>query len=176
MFGEFMGLASVAAAITPNAGKDPQTALRLLELGRDVISGLILEIRTDISNLKEKYPELAEKFGNLRNVLDSPPGEPDHPLPSENRSYQVNRHIEAEKQFKAVIEDIRDIPESQSFLAPTTASDFMEAVKSGPIVVINTSHYRCDAFVIEHKQIRVLNLPDLSLDNIEERLQCLRSA
>jgi hypothetical protein len=58
MLGEFAGLASMAAAIALNAGKEPHHALKLLELGRGVITGLLMEMRTDISDLKLKHREI----------------------------------------------------------------------------------------------------------------------
>jgi len=45
-------LASIAIAISLKAGKDKYYALELLELGRYIIAGLLLKMRTDISNLK----------------------------------------------------------------------------------------------------------------------------
>jgi hypothetical protein len=75
MLGQFSGLASMAAAICLEAGKDEHQALELLELGRCVIAGLLLEMRTDISNLKQKHPMLAAEFESLQKELDSPPSE-----------------------------------------------------------------------------------------------------
>jgi CHAT domain-containing protein len=44
----------------------------------------------------------------------------------------------------------------------------MAAADRGTIVVINTSSYRCDAFLVQHDQIEVLNLPRLSLKDVEQ--------
>lgn len=62
----------MTAAICLEAGKDECQALELLELGRYVIAGLLLEMRTDISNLKQQHPILAVEFESLRKELDSP--------------------------------------------------------------------------------------------------------
>jgi hypothetical protein len=72
MLVDFAGLASTAAATTLNAGKTPDYAFQLLELGRGVITGLLLELRGDISDLKQQHPDLADKFVSLRDMLDSP--------------------------------------------------------------------------------------------------------
>ena len=45
----------------------------------------------------------------------------------------------------------------------------MAAADPDPIVVINVSLYRCDAFLIEHNRIRVLELSDLKEEEVEER-------
>jgi hypothetical protein len=65
MLGEFAGLASMAAAIALKAGKEPHHALELLELGRGVITGLLMEMRTDISDLKQNHGEIAKEFESL---------------------------------------------------------------------------------------------------------------
>ncbi|KAF2740441.1 hypothetical protein EJ04DRAFT_600690 [Polyplosphaeria fusca] len=70
--GQFSGLASEAAAFCLNAGRDNRLALELLELGRCVIAGLLLEIRTDISDLEQQHPTLAAEFETVRRELDSP--------------------------------------------------------------------------------------------------------
>jgi len=47
----FPGLASMAAAITLNAGKGAYNALCVLELGRGIIADLLWETRADIFGL-----------------------------------------------------------------------------------------------------------------------------
>lgn len=171
MLGQFSGLASMAAAISLEAGTDEQQALELLELGRCVIAGLLLEIRTDISELKQQHPKLATEFESLRNELDLPSGEtaPLGDTASLWRS-QANRRFQADERLKELITEIRSQPGFENFLLPPTREELMAAASQGPIVIINVSSYRCDAFVIEHHQIRVLSLPNLKEDELERRL------
>jgi len=42
----------------------------------------------------------------------------------------------------------------------------MAAADLDPIIVVNVSSYPCDAFLIEHNRIRVLELPDLKLEEV----------
>ena len=170
MLGEFAGLASMAAAITLKAGKEPHHALELLELGRGVIAGLLLEMRTDISDLKQKHREIAEEFESLRDELDSPTSRTALSLVS-----SVNRRSEAGQKFDEIIARIRAQPGFQNFFLPPTADELMAAAAPGPIVVVNITSYRCDAFLIERNQIRVLELPDLRQQEVEERVQNLNS-
>ncbi|KAK7928437.1 TPR-like protein [Apiospora marii] len=67
----FAGLGAHAAAAALNARMEASYALQQLELGRGIISGLVLDLRTDLSFLREKHPELADQFSKLRNILDS---------------------------------------------------------------------------------------------------------
>jgi tetratricopeptide (TPR) repeat protein len=173
MLREFTGLASMAAAITLKAGKESHHALELLELGRGVIAGLLLEMRTDISDLKQRHRKIAEEFESLRDELDSPIS-----ISSDDALSLVssmNRRREAGQKFDEIIARIRAQPGFQNFFLPPTADELMAAAAAGPIVVVNITSYRCDAFLIERHQIRVLELPDLRQQEVEERVQNLKS-
>ncbi|KAH0558763.1 hypothetical protein GP486_004594 [Trichoglossum hirsutum] len=175
---EFAGLASVAAAIALNAGKEAHHALKLLELGRGVISGLLLEMRSDISALREQHAELAKEFTSLRDELDSPTSERVASVSTDNASYSAlqSKRFKAAQKFDDVIVRIRALPEFKNFLLPPTSDELMEAAEPGPIVIINLNQYRCDAFLIERYQIRSLRLPDLYQGDVEEKLLYLRSS
>ncbi|KAH8723269.1 hypothetical protein GQ44DRAFT_620595, partial [Phaeosphaeriaceae sp. PMI808] len=158
MLGQFSGLASMAAAISLKAGKNEHQALELLELGRCVIAGLLLEMRTDISDLKQQHPMLAAEFESLRNELDSPP-------------IQANQRFKADERLKELITEIRGQPDFQTFLLPPIYEELIATTSQGPIAIINVSSYCCDAFLIEHHQIKVLALPDLEEAKLNKRIQ-----
>jgi hypothetical protein len=89
MLADFAGLASLAAATALNADRTADYALQLLELGRGVIAGLLLEMRAEISDLKNQHPRLADEFISLRNELDSPADEMvSFPISSANASFR----------------------------------------------------------------------------------------
>lgn len=69
---QVVGLASNAAAVALQAGKDPFVCLEILELGRGVLATSLDDMRIDVLDLKEKEPELAEQFVSLRDELDFP--------------------------------------------------------------------------------------------------------
>ncbi|RCI10000.1 hypothetical protein L249_8671 [Ophiocordyceps polyrhachis-furcata BCC 54312] len=52
--------------------KHANHALQLLELGRGVIAGLLMDMRGDLSEVKDKHPALADEFVALRDELDKP--------------------------------------------------------------------------------------------------------
>ncbi|KAI9736711.1 MAG: hypothetical protein M1834_000915 [Cirrosporium novae-zelandiae] len=158
---EFAGLASTAAATAINARKEAHHALELLELGRGVIAGLLLETRTDISDLTQQYPELGKEFTSLRDELDLP-------------ASKVDQRLKADQRFKEAIQLIRAKPEFESFLLPPTAGQMMAAADPSPIIVIHLSHYRCDAFIIEKNRMRALELPNLRLEEVNKRAELLK--
>ncbi|KAK6537344.1 hypothetical protein TWF694_011536 [Orbilia ellipsospora] len=170
MMSQFAGVPSDAAAAALNAGKSAFHALSLLEHGRGVITDHLMKIRTNISELEENHPDLANQFVTLRNQLDSV----DEKLVAAGRpsgagalsfgdfakagSLQKQR-IEAEKEFHNLCEKIRKLSGFENFLLPLTAEEMMGAADPDPIVVINVSHIRCDAFIVEKHQIRSIELP-----------------
>ncbi|RTE82290.1 hypothetical protein BHE90_003221 [Fusarium euwallaceae] len=172
---EFSGLASRAAASVLKHKNCPYDALRLLELGRNMIAGQILELRTDILDLEKLDKELAEKFVNLRDELDAATinrvDESGHaPF---NWEAHNQRRRQADHELQQVIKNIRAYPEFTNFLLPPTAQEIQNAASQGPIVVVNTSPFRCDAFIIQHHRIQLLELDRLTLEDVNVHVRRL---
>ncbi|KAG6364092.1 hypothetical protein INS49_005690 [Diaporthe citri] len=173
--GELSGLASRAAAAVLNHRSCASDALKLLELGRNVIAGHLLDMRNnDIFALGELDEELAKRFVSLRDELDAvvKVGPDEKPFAWEARN---RRRQQADQEFREVIEEIRTRPGFESFLQPPTAEDIRAAASQGPIVVVNASPYRCDAFIIETEQIRSLKLDGVTVDDIKTNVESLRT-
>lgn len=153
------GIASTAAAVALEVGRPAEEALQLLEHGRGVIANLLLETRADITDLQQVHPKLADDFVALRDKLDSP-----------TNSLPQDLYNEANKQFRKVIQAIREKPGFKNFLLPPSAEELKKQAGAGPIVVINVSAYRCDAFLIETKAIRTLPLKLLEKAELEEKV------
>ncbi|KAL7917666.1 CHAT domain-containing protein [Trichoderma austrokoningii] len=172
----FFGLASTAAAAALNAGKTPEDALQLLELGRGVIASLLMDMRGDITDLRQGHPDLAEKFILLRDELDSPTHNVISPTAADEMSsweLQAKRRREADREFSDVIDTIRAQPRFSNFLHPPTAEELMSATDKGPIVVVNISWFRCDAILIQPGSIQVVALPNLNQAEVRQRVASL---
>ena len=63
---QLTGLTSIAAAVALEVAQSPLEALQLLELGRSITNGQLLDYHSDISHLLEKHPQLATAFDSLR--------------------------------------------------------------------------------------------------------------
>ncbi|KAF3175042.1 hypothetical protein TWF788_008514 [Orbilia oligospora] len=179
MLAEFSGLASMAAAISLEAGRDAYHILRLLELGRGVIASLLMDMREDISNLMQRHPNLASEFISLRDTLDSPV-QRNPSIPTDNASsswvLQTKMRHECDRKFSDLIATIRAQPGFDNFLLPPTEMELKYAACFGPVVIINISPYRCDAFIVERHRIQALKLPGLKLEDVQEHAQNLRSS
>jgi CHAT domain-containing protein len=176
LLSEVVGLASDTAAIALMAEQTPYEAIRLLELGRGVIIASLNEMRADISDLQQKHPQLAEGYMSLRNQLDTPTtltgraGEPRVPAVFAN---PADRRYNAGQKLEQMIQDIRRLPGFERFLLAPTEDEVKVAAASGPIVVINVSNYRCDAFIVEKHGLRALRLPDLKSEDVRARAATL---
>lgn len=148
----------MAAAVPLAAGQSSYKALSQLELARGVIASHLMDMRTNISLVKEKSPTLAAEFDRLRDELDTPP----QPYESESSTYssRVSRRTKAEDELNDVIAKIQELEGLSNFLGPPTGDELQVATVRGPIVVVNVSAYRCDAFLLvkEKKPIQVVPL------------------
>jgi tetratricopeptide (TPR) repeat protein len=169
-----VGLASDAAAVALQAEKGALVALNFLEQGRGVLATSLEEMRTDILNLREGCPELADQFVRLRDELELPV--------TQNTSFlgegytsswktQGSRRYDAGKELDEVITEIRNQPGFEEFLAAPSGTEMQAAARFGPIVVINVSRRRCDAVLVEEHQIRALALPYLNSVEIKKMVQ-----
>ncbi|MFJ2266632.1 CHAT domain-containing protein [Streptomyces sp. NPDC087849] len=162
--GRFASLASDAAACALRLD-DPERALRLLEAGRGLLLAQALEIRTDVTGLRRAEPELADRLTALRLRLDGPGtefpgGSAVPPGGLSRRAAEERRRAVAE--FDALLDDIRRLPGFEGFLRPPTTAELCAQAVEGPVVVVNTSDFRCDALVLHHDRIQVVPLAGLT--------------
>ncbi|KAK2037009.1 hypothetical protein LZ31DRAFT_580326 [Colletotrichum somersetense] len=174
-----VGLASDAAAVALHTGHGPLVALQLLETGRGVLASSLQNIRTDLSALQQEHPNLSRAFVRLRNQLDAPTQRTTHKssqlLAEKPASINPDRRHKASTEMDSLLGDIRRRPGFERFLTSATEEEIQETAAYGPVVVINVSLHRCDALVVECSSVRVLALPQLTLDGLEKHAGDLRS-
>ncbi|KAF4774504.1 hypothetical protein HER10_EVM0000356 [Colletotrichum scovillei] len=171
MLKRFAGLGANAAAAALNAGKEASYALQQLELGRGVISGLVLDLRTDLSFLREEHSEWADELSRLRSMLDS-----GHSALLTTGSLESGSQARrrAEMDLEKLLTKIRSEKGFERFLMPPTVEQLMEAAETDPAVVLNVSSFRCDAFIVDKHRIKLLELPLLSLEDIQSYAKGLK--
>ncbi|KAF5567566.1 C2H2 zinc finger [Fusarium phyllophilum] len=172
MLQSFSGLGARAAEAALSSGKGELHALGLLESGRDIINGLLMEVREDLIEIQQHDSGLAERFSQLRDELEIltssssiSPDTADTVLEKRTRHYR-----ETEQKFKDTIEEIRACPGLSRFLLGPSREELLEAARPGPIVVLNASTHRCDAFIIKCDKLSCISLPSLNLQEITENM------
>lgn len=169
---------SRAAALTLQAGGSAEEALQLLEVGRGIISGSLMDMRGEITDLKLMYPDLADEFIFLRDQLDTAPESNTPALLADNMmsiELQNKQRRDADGKFDKIIEKIRAKPEFSGFLLPPTVDELKTAAKDGPIVVINETTVRNDAFIIQTDSISRVDLSHLDPAEKKSQLSNLNS-
>lgn len=155
---------SAAAAACLNAGRSPSHALEVLEAGRGVVASLLLDIGSDLSDLRQEPPGLAERFqmlGEMLNFKSNVGKDWGLPTDAENLhpdSSQASRRIRLHKEFDELVQAIRNQAGFSKFLLPLSVDEMMAAAHAGPIVIINVSHIQCDAIIVEPQRIRTIPL------------------
>ncbi|MER5896045.1 CHAT domain-containing protein [Streptomyces sp. NPDC001876] len=158
--GRFAGVAADAAACALAAG-DEVSAVTLLESGRCVLAAQALDSRGDLSDLRERAPELAERFRTLT---------------AEFETDTTSDRVALAEELDAVTDRIRALPGMERFLRPPLLTDLTAQAHEGPIVYVNVSRHRCDALIITPDGVRSRALDELSDEAVSHHVRALHTA
>ncbi|CAF3564408.1 unnamed protein product [Fusarium graminearum] len=152
LLGHAAGLAANTAGAALRIGKKPSEALSILEQGRGLLASSLDEIRTDIKDLQNSFPEMADEFVKLRSELDSSDNSPS----KEKDIVNGRRRHDAGKAFDDLLNQIRLKPGFEDFLGPLTTDQMLSAAARGPVVVINSSWMGIEAIIIQEEKLSSL--------------------
>ena len=120
----------------------PAHAVELLVQGRGVFWSQLTRLRSPLDDVIVPGPAgktLADEFTRLalfiRNTLNSP-GADQHERLCFNLKMQT------------VVTNIRELPGLSRFLLPSLFPALQLAASGGPVIILNASHYSCDALVV----------------------------
>ncbi|MEH1165253.1 CHAT domain-containing protein [Micromonospora sp. CPCC 205539] len=151
-------VASDAAAAAISAGL-PERAVELLDHGRSLWWGQVLDSRSEVTALATAHPALAERLTALRDderAWSDGPG-------------QAQRRRDLAREWDDLVAAVRARPGFASFLQPTPFAELAEVATDGPVVLVNVSGYRCDALILTARGVQLVPLPDLSAAQADER-------
>ncbi|KAF8417950.1 CHAT domain-containing protein [Tirmania nivea] len=173
---QHLNLASNAAAMAIKCERSALQAARLLEAGRGIIMGNLIESRQEIFGLERANPDLAREFDVLRQKVDGmlvgPRGEAGvqggfrASLLMFHRQEQRLRDVNL---LERTLEKIRGMPGFENFLYPSEA-EFKEAARYGPIVAINVTENSSDAIIIQSTGVSSLRLQQLSSSWVKKQI------
>ncbi|KAJ7915772.1 CHAT domain-containing protein, partial [Mycena leptocephala] len=142
-----------AAAAAISSGQ-LERAVEWLEQGRSIIWGQLLNLRTPVDELQQKWPELATELIYLSAKLDrATTGNNNTQLVDSGaqqslRSIAHQAHEDARKR-NVLLKKIRQLPGFQQFLLPKTFSQLSPAAQKGPVVFLNVSQMSCDGLILQ---------------------------
>lgn len=147
-------LARQAAGCAIAAGQ-PEVAVQLLEAGRGVLWGNLLDMRTDFARLADIAPELASELTECRSVIDQIEA---------GRKVDRDAGVRSARRFDELVDEVRRLPPSpgleypDQFLRPPAVDTLWPRRDDGPVVIINVSRWGCDALIVRHKHVDALGL------------------
>ncbi|MEY2247461.1 CHAT domain-containing protein [Streptomyces sp. BF23-18] len=186
---DFAGLVGDAAAFAlaapdGTAARRAERALGLLETGRAVLLSQALETRNDLTDLRARHPELAARFADLREWLDTPStdtaalaaagSDPTDREPSLGGPPR-ERHLLA-GEFSDLLAEIRELDGFHTFALPPASDELRAQAAHGPVAVFNISQYRSDVLLLTRRGVASLNLPGLAYDTLIEQINTFRQA
>jgi hypothetical protein len=181
---DWAGLAADAAACAIRAGR-PERAVELLDAGRSVLWAQILNLRTDLTDLAQRAPDLAIRLDQIRTLLDTPlpdttpetitvgaGGELELLRAAQKRGVEDRRRLARE--FDDIVGQVRASLEGfEHFLEPTPFTQLRAAATDGPVVIVNISRYGCHALLLTSTGVQVLDLPGLTHDQAIDQAHTL---
>jgi tetratricopeptide (TPR) repeat protein len=124
---------------------DPRLAVELLEQGRSVVWGQMLQLRTPLDDLRISNKEFAERLEYIGNILAQ--GGSDRDTANDDIEELGRRNRQLADEWDELVSKVRSLAGFEDFLLPKKIKDFSEVASEGPIVMVNISQYRCDALV-----------------------------
>ncbi|KAM0337649.1 hypothetical protein ACHAPU_011527 [Fusarium lateritium] len=174
---EFSEVASLAASCALQLGKTDAEVLEILESGRGITSGLIINQRNDVSELELVDKDLAARYELLRDRVSQLSTEKDK---FTTRTEFLPRVIETSgdlfydasfaraEERRASVRELDDLEQHireelhgfERFQLSPSKEQMQAMASNHPIVSINGSSIRADAFLITSSEIRSIQLPD----------------
>ena len=164
-------LGSDACALALNNNESPITAVRLLESGRVVILGRLLDLRTPARDLPK---ELSDEYEKLRDYLD-PPFQYNVLPQLQQPGYVNTAHLRA-AELRALSIRIRQINGFEDFGDPAPLSKItgVANLKDVSVISINVNDRRCDAFLFGNGD--VIHIPlEVTLADIDRQSSRFRA-
>uniref|UniRef100_A0A8H8CF43 CS domain-containing protein n=1 Tax=Psilocybe cubensis TaxID=181762 RepID=A0A8H8CF43_PSICU len=148
-------------------------ALEWLEQGRCLVWSQINQLRTPIDDLKEKHPNLADRFLNLAKALEHH-GTRKVPATVESGinladdislQSQALDHTLFAAQYKSLLSEIRSQKNFERFLLPAKAAHILASLPAeGPVIIFNISRTSCDALALVKDSSAPLHVPLTEFD------------
>ncbi|KAJ7463982.1 TPR-like protein [Mycena latifolia] len=157
-------------------------AVEWLEQGRSVIWGQVLNLRTPVDELQMLHPKLAAELVSVSNLLETSgtrSGIETASLgPSQSLQATAQQYHDLAARRDKLLQQIRGLAGFQRFLLPKLISELSHAATIGPVVLLNTSSYHCDALIVIpglSDEVMHVPLPDFTLAQAQHLTEALGS-
>ncbi|TAQ87221.1 hypothetical protein B7494_g4455 [Chlorociboria aeruginascens] len=160
-------LPSHAASFSIAAGDSPEESLKLFESSRSIIWDNLLNERSNMGILEDHHPELASHLKDLQTQLAKTSAKnihADSDLESALMRQSHDQH-QASIDYNALLAEIRTLPGFEDFLRVSLEnSSLVHYAEAGPIIIVNSSEFRSDCFIIKREQVISVALPEMTFE------------
>ncbi|KAL7953015.1 hypothetical protein V8C34DRAFT_298015 [Trichoderma compactum] len=173
---QFSAMAFNAAACLLEVTKQPTRALGTLESGRGAIASLMINSRSDVSDLQHKDDGLSSRYIELRDAVSRNINDFNNTTSAGGAASEkavanaLSRRVRDEHDLHLVEEEIRTLDGLERFQLPPTAEELQGAASHGHIIVFNIAKWRSDAIIVPKHHftgIRHVSLPSLKYDELK---------
>ncbi|KAL3470016.1 CHAT domain-containing protein [Aspergillus californicus] len=163
----FPTLTARACSLLLSVGGCLVEAINILEVGRSIILGYIINDHTDISDLQASYPQHARKYIKL--VEDVNRQYPDTEGAG-TQAARTNRRIQAVYELNQSVEEIRQLPGYDRFLRGPTVNQLKHYAREGTVVIVLVSEISSHAIVISTAGVESIELSSLTAREVSDWL------
>lgn len=161
---DLYGVAQIAASCALSAGWHCSKALEVLEAGRGVMAGWLINARNDISLLEDHDPDLAARYNFLRDLISK---EDRTTAALTFATIDSIRSGDKREQWRDYLYELDEIEETvrtkfpgmQNFQRSLSVEDMKKLAKDTPIIEINSSSFRSDVFIVTGSGVTTIELP-----------------
>ncbi|KAH7186862.1 CHAT domain-containing protein [Fusarium oxysporum] len=161
------GLAAEACSLALRTN-DANRALELLEHGRGLIIGHLIDGRGDLSELRKVAPKKADEFERLwYNVVRPTRAN----LTPEIQQQRLRERVAAEQALEDCLNDIRkisELPDHEQFLLPPSLAYLQNCIGEGTAIVVNVTSISSDALIVDTSGVHHLPLPEVNASEMDD--------
>ncbi|KAF8465975.1 CHAT domain-containing protein [Kalaharituber pfeilii] len=161
-------------ALALQVGKPAYDALTYMERTRGLIISHIMDVRSDLSHLREINADLAARMEEVQSrIIQLDVGR------GKMKEFAWVEHEDQNTAFDEMdhlCQEIRALPGLSNFMLPPTEQALQAAAQLGPVVVLNAATFRSDALLITKDGVRNIQLQDLRWDDIVKNMSVMASA
>ncbi|PVF99204.1 hypothetical protein CPB86DRAFT_757230 [Serendipita vermifera] len=127
-----------------------ETAVEWTEQGRSIVWQHVLNLRTPVDELRKTHPELADRFWAISREIQDPIEQDIASTRTETSQPEwiASRRRELSIEWDKLIEEIRRVPNFNTFLRAKYFEELSNVAQDGPVVILNADEFRCDALIL----------------------------
>ncbi|WP_411080948.1 CHAT domain-containing protein [Streptomyces sp. cmx-18-6] len=187
--GLHFGLASEAASLALSDERGtPESraarALRLLEAGRGVLLAQTLDIRTDLRELQQRNPGVAQRYMELKDRLEHSAGTTiaegtgvnAQAFGAARQSKATTNRRRLVHDLERVLEEIRSMSGFASFGLPPDLDELLAVTHAGPVAIFNVSPHRSDVLLLAQGEVSSIRLAEFGYDAVIAAIDSFQEA